>query len=328
MATMNNAGTNGNATTAAQPMDTARAVLAGELVGGIALARKELDGREAVTVVHLAMESPDIPPQAEPVPAGRRAHEIATLTDLAAYMATRKCEATVGFYSRERVDVIINENSRSEFETVECSLDKHPSFSRWLGICEKPITQETLLKFLRLNRQSIGSGPLDQMTADFVTGAYASLKGELVHEADEFLDRKSRSATFTVRRRSGNATKDIELQDIPTEFPILVKLLQDDDKPTPLKVLVDMKGGPGAQVVFTLSIESIDEILDDHVMERLSGFSTMAGFLCVAGKMDVQPWTEARLPIAVDRLMQLQAAQMAASNGQQFPLVRRPASEV
>jgi hypothetical protein len=279
----------------------------------VTVLREVTDEREQFTIRHEPMACPDVPPQAAKTPAGRRAHQFDTLTDLRRYIDHLGAgDAAIAFYTDEGVSCVLDEKAKAQKEVVRCSLERHHRFKRWQSALGRPMDLATFLLFLRTH-----GGSLLDVTQEALIGHFSSLTGTLVHGADEYLDHQSRSVKFTVKRkkRGGTGEEEREVDDVPTQFRISVPILADDDHWTELLVLVRMTGGPGAEIEFTLLIENLGELVADHIDSRLRDFADAAGFLCLRGQYREEPWAEPQLPRSVAELMQAQGQVIAAMHG-------------
>lgn len=271
--------------------------------------------REEITIRRDPMKSPELPPVPARIEAGRRAHTISTLTHLARFVEVSEAQNALAFYNPSEVAVVLDRTSNQEQEVVTCSLARHPSFARVTSMLGKPMNQPTLLRYLRANERAINFREDGQ--AEYMVGIFASLTGTLVHDSDEFLDMQRRCATFTVRRkgRGNQPQQDREVGDVPTQFRLRTMILLDDSEPTEFVVQVHMRGSEGAEIGFELTIENLEDLVTEHVDERLQDFERMASFPCLAGTFHMQPWAEQKLPRSISELMELQTRQMAAVAG-------------
>lgn len=271
------------------------------------------DGGNTFTLKHQPMAAPELPPPPEKVRAGKRAHHAATLTGFKQYIQALQPKNPIAFYSDSGVQCALDENSEHEKEVIRCTLARHPDFITWQKACDGDrMSQLEVLTLLRSNTGALLEGANGADGAvDMLIGAYASLSGTLVHDADEFLDQQGRSAKFTVKRKGG-ANREHEAEDVPTEFQIGIRVLYDDPKPTIFRVLVRMSGAAGAEIIFQLGIESFDEKVCKHIDERLDEFAESAGFLCIRGSFVEESWREPLLPASIKSLMEQQTQMIAA----------------
>lgn len=231
---------------------------------------------------------------------------------------------TVAFYTDEGVSVIIDEASPLEVEVISCTLERSPSFGRWEAATEQSITQRELLHLLRAERYSINGG--GEFDADQLIATFSSLRGELTHDAEEFLDTKSRTSKFTVRRKVAGKRdpEDLDVDDVPTQFSIRLPLLLDDAEPQhrTLMVCLNINGTAGAEPVFSVSLECLQEICDEHIEMRLRDFAAQAGFLCVRGTLLMEPRKTAQLDDAMKHVLEWHRACIAAGAGPATTVLR------
>lgn len=275
----------------------------------LTILRKATEKGEEFTLRHEAMAAPPAPPHPERVPAGRRAHWIETLTGLREYLyhIPEAEDRMVGFYTNEGLEVVIDETSCLQREIVRCSLARSTVFRdfRFLLGDSEGLNQASMLTFLKTFEQEI-------VESDTLIAAFSSLRGTLVHDADEFLDQKARSARFTVMQRKRGVEKETETENVPTRFTIALRILPDDPETTALEVLVDMDGMAGGGIEFSLICPTLTRTVDDHIEKRLADFVTEAGFLCVRGQYREIPWDEFRLPSSIADLMDRQREMIRA----------------
>jgi len=276
--------------------------------------RTAVGDKEMFTLKHEPMPCPPIPEAPRRVQAGRRAHTIHTLSDLLKYVkgaTISGAEHPIAFYTSDGVSCVLDDDSEEEREVIQCTLEQHHQFRQWNAVFGNQMPHVVFVNFLRTHNSAIDG------SAEYLIGKYASLRGELVHDADDYLDMQSGSATFTVktRKRGGIGEQEQEIDDVPTEFRISVKILADDEEPTELRVMVRMTGGPGASIVFTPMVENLDEIVDEHIDARLAAFAESAEFMCIRGVYREQAWSEPLLPKSVVTLLEHQTKMLAAANG-------------
>lgn len=283
----------------------------------LAICKEATEDCKTFQITHSAMGVPDVPRAPDRVRAGRRAHRIATLKDLGQYVEkfgqdeTDDQGGSVAFYTDEFVSVVLDEGGVLETETIICTMERSLAFRRWDAACSRSLNQTQLLSLLRANARSIRDAGGD---AEALIGTYSHLRGTLIHDAAEFMDWQSRSATFAVKQKRGRTEKDIEIEDVPTEFRIAIPILRDDDDLTQFTVQVRMTGGEGAEIAFDLTMLECDELVSDHIDVRLADFAKEASFLCVRGENHRVDWTEAPMPKALVTLMEQQTKMLAASN--------------
>lgn len=286
------------------------------------LAREQLDEKTQGLRITQVLRAPESVPLPVHRSAGLRRHRIGTLTHLATYVGKRVKsgdDGAIGFYTPKQVAVVLGESELSkEHDVVTCDLERSPEFVRWTEACGVKLSQAGLVAFLRANRSAIAEGPGGGMLdVAGLIATFQSLRGELVHDAEEFLDAKSMSVSFTLRRKSRKAAgEEIQVDAVPTEFPVRLAILADDAVPTEFRVLVHVSGAEGAQPIFVLELESLEETVSRHLELRLRSFEASAGFPCVRGDYRMEQPQEQPFPAAVARFMELHAKLVEAATPQ------------
>lgn len=279
----------------------------------LSVLRSFTSDRERFEIEHKPMAAPPLPEPPPKVRAGRRSHRIDTLTDLLKYIERADAnDSAAAFYSTALVSCVIDEESKEEREVLTCTLARHPEFVRWSKVFGQKLHHVAFVNFLRLNTSAINAAQANR--AEYLVGVFASLRGELVHDADDYLDMQRAAVTLTVKRKKrGGVGEDMqEVSDVPTEFQIAVKVLPDDPEPTLLRILVRFTGDIGSPINATMLVENLEEQIDTHIDNRLQAFAADAGFLCVRGAYEEKPWSEPTLPKSVIELMKSQTEMIEA----------------
>ena len=277
---------------------------------------KEAEAGGGVVVRHaLTLEQFDAPRLQG---TGVARHKIATLIHLLAYVKPRKGEGTVAFYTTDGVRVVLDEGEE-QHRLVDCTLQRSHRFMAWWGIATKsarePVSQVEFVHFLRRNSLAIAEASSEEET-QLLVGAFESLRGTLVHDAEEHRATKSRTASFTVRRtkRAGQST-DLEVEDVPMGFEVSLPILADDAECKLFSVSLDVVGGEGAEPRFRIELDDAADIITDHIESRLGQFAAEAGFLCVRGTYETIQPAELGLPKQAAEFLEMQAKLLAAQAG-------------
>lgn len=301
-----------------EEMDALRRLMTPDASPALTVLRAITADKETFTLKHESMAAPPMPPPPEIVRAGKRVHRIHTLTGLLAYIGRLDMpteEKPVAFYTEDGVTLVLDEVAKEEKETIVCTLARSNEFVLWEALLGSQLSQVVLVNFLRAHTGALNTADHTKDQAEALIGIYAALRGVLVHDADEFLDQQMRSAKFTVKHRRGGKEVQTDVEDVPTEFMVAMKILPDDEGPTFFRVLVRMSGGPGAEIIFHLEIENLGEIIDRHIDDRLEAFAEKAEFLCLRGEYQEEPWKEPQLAASVKALMKAQAELISAMHG-------------
>lgn len=286
---------------------------------GLQLIREATAEPGTFSIKHEPMACPPIPPAPEPINRLRRNHNIQTLSDLRKFAALVKGEnaAPVAFYTEEGVNLVLDETGEKECETILCSLNRHPDFKAWAAICGKQMTVPAFVDFLRSNSESIKLALDSDGEYDNMLGVYSALTGTLVSDIDDQELFKGQAVSFIVRRKKRGAETDTEVDGIPTSFDIKLAVLLDDEELVDFTVRVKFAPGQGGSILITMVIDSMEAIVSRHIDQRLKDFANSAGFMCVRGKPCYVPWSEPKLPAAVEKLMQLQTEMIAAMSSRE-----------
>ena len=270
--------------------------------------------RDTFKVSHQPMAAPLTPEHPKLVRAGKRRHVLHSLKDALGYMEAFKGQgAPAAFYTTEQVSIVMDESAEKEREIISVNLERHPAFSEWFNCLGREMSHDEFMTFIRSHRLEIGSA---NESSDFLIGTYASIRGELVHDSDEYMDEQHRAVTFTVSRRiRGGKENQAKVEDVPTEFAITVRILRDDAFPTSITLSVKMTGSTGNGVRFTLLADGLSSIVDRHIDSRIEEWVNLADFPAFNGVCAYEKWAEAEFPQSVRTLMHLQATMIAASKG-------------
>jgi hypothetical protein len=277
------------------------------------------DGKgEQFTLRHEPMAAPTMPDAPGRIDARKRCHRIATLTDLLAYHEkTTAAEAdAIAFYSVDGVTLVMDDTAETERETVFCTLDRSIPFRNLRNALNRHHDHEGLLNLFRfLRRYAPAESPHEITTLiDF----YASIRGELIHDSDEYLDRKAKSATFTVKqKRRGGKEKEVTVEDVPVAFRVEVPILPDDVKPTMIEIEIDASAGSDGGIMFRLQAFDLPTLESEHIDRRLQEFADDATameqpLLTIRGEFNEVDWIEPKLPESIGELMSRQAEQLQA----------------